>query len=81
MIGIIEYKGVKLFPLVSEEDNCFCVSIRWDDDTGGYCRGQTVGELKEQIKSVIDHREKQGKSLTLRKSIRQTIGERALQIA
>lgn len=67
MVGTIEYMGVKFLPLISGEDNCVYVSIRWNDDTGGYCRGRTFGELKAQIRAVMDFREKEGKSLILKK--------------
>lgn len=83
MSGTIEYKGVKLFPVVSEEDDCFCVSLRWADGSGGYCRGETVKELREQVKASIDSRLRRGKTIkqTMGANIRRGIGEKALAIA
>ena len=83
MSNTIEYKGVRLLPVASDEDNCFCVSLRWADGSGGYCRGETLEELRNSVKRVIDYREKRGKTLsqTTGANIKRQIGEKALAIA
>lgn len=83
MSATIEYKGVKVFPVISEEDDCLCVSLRWADGSGGYCRGETVDELRGQLMATIDNRIRRGKTTdqSLGSNIKRGIAEKALTVA